>query len=406
MVRVLFVAPFALDTTMRFVRAAASLPDVELGIVTQEPFERLGADLKSRISGFERVDNAENLQHLRHAVRKLAHSMHGIDRVVGILEQLQVPLAELRQELGIEGLSVDAAHNFRDKARMKDRFGAAQIPCAKHRRCHSASEAMHFAEQVGFPVVAKPIAGAGARNTARLETVEQLGNWLRSFPPTPKAPLMLEEFVTGREFSFDSASIRGRHLLHSITEYFPTPLEVMENPWIQWCVLLRRELDRPEYAPIFEAGPRALDTLGMHTGLTHMEWFARPDGSIAISEVAARPPGAQFTSLLSYAYDFDFYRGWAELVSCDRFDVPKRRYSVGAAFLRGQGRGKVKKIHGIEEARRDLGDLVVEAKLPKTGQPGASSYEGEGYVILRGEDSTAIEQALARVVRTIRVELA
>ncbi len=264
---------------------------------------------------------------------------------------------------------------------------------------------MHFAHEVGFPLVAKPVAGAGARNTARLEDQAQLESWLRSYPPSEQQELMLEEFVTGREFSFDTVSIRGRHLLHSITEYFPTPLEVMENPWIQWCVLLRKDLDRPEYAPIFDAGPRALDALGMHTGITHMEWFSRPDASIAISEVAARPPGAQFTSLLSYAYDHDFYRGWAELVCCDRFEVPKRRYAVGAAFLRGQGRGRVQRIHGIEEARRELGDLVVEAKLPRSGQAGASSYEGEGYVILRDEDSAKVEAALARLIRTIRVEL-
>lgn len=405
MSRVLFVAPFALETTMRFVRAAAALPDVQLGLVTQEAYERLPADLRPQLAGFERVTNAENVPELHHAVRKLAHGMHGVDRLIGILEQLQVPLAVVRAELGIEGISVDAAQKFRDKALMKDSFRAAGVPCAAHRRCHEAADARAFASSAGFPLVAKPIAGAGSKNTARLEDAEQLDAWLRSYPPSGDAPLMLEEFVTGREFSFDTMTIRGRHALHSVTEYFPTPLEVMENPWIQWCVLLRREMDRPEYAPILDAGPRALDALGMHTGLTHMEWFRKPDGSIAISEVAARPPGAQFCSLLSYCYDTDFYRAWADAVSRDRFDVPARRFAVGAAFLRGQGRGKVRHVAGIEEAKRELGGLVVEARLPKVGQAQASSYEGEGFVILRHEDSQIVEEALARLVRTIRIEL-
>lgn len=405
MSRVLFVAPFALETTMRFVRAAAALPDVQLGIVTQEPYERLDAELRGRLAGFERVHSAENASQLRHAVRKLAHGMHGVDRLIGILEQLQVPLAEVRHELGIEGLSIDAAKNFRDKARMKDRFRAASIPCARHRRCATPADALAFAAETGFPLVAKPIAGAGARNTARLESNEQLRSWLRSYPPNESEPLMLEEFVTGREFSFDSVSIRGRHLMHSVSEYFPTPLEVMENPWIQWCVLLRRELDVPDYAPIFDAGPRALDALGMHTGLTHMEWFQKADGSIAISEIAARPPGAQFCSLLSYCYDFDFYRGWADLVCRDHFEQPERKWAVGAAFLRGQGRGSVKKVHGIQEAKSEFGDLVVEARVPRIGQAQASGYEGEGFVILRDRDSKVVEEALAKLVRTVRVEL-
>ena len=121
----------------------------------------------------------------------------------------------------------------------------------------------------------------------------------------------------------------------------------------------------------------------MDSGISHMEWFRRPDGTLAISEVAARPPGAQFTSLLSYAHDFDFYKGWSDLLVHGRFEVPERKYSCGAVYLRGQGDGRVQGLEGLQAAQEELGDLVVEARLPRRGQPKASSYEGEGFVILR-----------------------
>jgi len=145
--------------------------------------------------------------------------------------------------------------------------------------------------------------------------------------------------------------------------------------------------------------------LGMVTGMTHMEWFRRADGSIAISEVAARPPGAQFTSLMSYAYDKDMYHAWAELVCFNRFDVPERRYSAGAAYLRGQGTGRVAQVHGITQAKEELGDLIVEAKIPPAGQPKSSSYEGEGYVILKDPDTARVADGLRRVVKILQVEL-
>jgi hypothetical protein len=179
----------------------------------------------------------------------------------------------------------------------------------------------------------------------------------------------------------------------------------METPWVQWNVLLPREIDGPAYDDIRVAGDSALSALGIVTGLTHMEWFRREDGSIAISEVAARPPGAQFTSLLSYAHDHDFYRAWARLMASESFDVPERRYAVGAAYLRGQGEGRVRSVRGLEQARSELGALVVDARIPEVGQAKASSYEGEGYVILRHADTQVVEQALARAVELIRVEL-
>ena len=217
--------------------------------------------------------------------------------------------------------------------------------------------------------------------------------------------MLLEEFIVGEEYSFDSVTIDGRHVFHSIGKYSPTPLDVLQKPWIQWIVLPAAAHRRPEFARIRAAGPRALDVLGMRTGMTHMEWFRRKDGSIAISEVAARPPGAQFTTLMSYAHDKDMYKAWVELMVFDTFEAPERKYAAGAAYLRGQGQGRVRSIRGLEQAQKELGELVVEAKLPQLGTSPKEGYEGEGYVIVRHPDTEVVEKALKRMVELVRVEL-
>ena len=406
MPRVIFVAPFGLSTTLRFVRAVAGLPDVALAIVSQEALDKIPADVRQRLVAFDRIGDAQDSAELEASVKRLAAKLGGqVDRIIGVLEQLQVPIAKVRERLRIPGMDVAEAENFRDKSRMKDRLREHGVPCAAHRLCASSAEALAFADEVGFPIVVKPQAGAGAKNTLRVHDREQLQGILRSWPLAAGQEALLEQFLTGREHSFDTVSLGGRHLLHSITRYFPTPLEVLENPWIQWCVVLPRRIDTPEYEDIVRVGKEALDVLGMHTGITHMEWFRLPDGGLAISEVAARPPGAQFTSLLSWAHQHDFYQSWARLVCCDEFDVPERSWAVGAAFLRGQGAGRVAKIHGIDTLRSELGDVLAEVKLPQIGQPQASSYEGEGYVIVRAQEDAEVEAALGKVVRSVKIEL-
>jgi hypothetical protein len=124
-----------------------------------------------------------------------------------------------------------------------------------------------------------------------------------------------------------------------------------------------------------------------------------------VSEVGARPPGAQISSMLGYVHDVDFYRVWTELVILDRFDPPERKYAAGTAYLRGQGRGRVRAVHGVEELHRQIGHLVVEARLPEPGQPASSSYEGEGYVIVRHPETEVVRDALRRIIEGIRVEL-
>jgi biotin carboxylase len=402
---VVFVVPFFMEATLRFVSGTARLPDIRLGLVSQDPLERLPEDLRSRIAAHWRVDNALDAQQIAAAVAGLTRQIGPPERLIGSLEQLQVPLAQVRAQLGLPGLSVQAAENFRDKSTMKSVFEHAGLPCARHRLAAGSAAAVDFVRRVGFPVVVKPPAGAGAINTFRLDNAAQLQEYLARHPPDPARPTLFEEFLQGEEHSFDSVCIDGRLVWYSISRYLPAPLTVLENPWIQWCVLLPREVDGPEYADIRAVAHPALQALGLGTGMTHLEWFRRPGGDLAISEVAARPPGAQFTSLISYACDCDFYRAWPRLMVHDEFTSPRRNYAAGAAYLRGMGQGRIRAVHGLTQAQRELGGLVVEARLPQVGQAQPAGYEGAGYLIVRHPETRLVEQALRRAVELIRVEL-
>ncbi|MCU0867494.1 MAG: ATP-grasp domain-containing protein [Planctomycetes bacterium] len=410
MVHVLFAIPFAAENTQRFARAAASLPGVRLSVVSQDPPERFPDDFRALLAGFRQVPDAMQPADLKAGVQALATELGPVDRLLGILEPLQEPLAVVREQLRIRGMDAPTARNFRDKARMKDLFAAHAIPCARHQLVASVEQGLRFAEQVGFPLVGKPPAGAGAKSTARCDTAPELRTFLAQHRPAPGREVLLEEFVLGREFSFDSVTLHGQHVFHNICCYYPTPLEVMDNPWIQWSVVLPRELGGGEYHDIHRIGPRALSTLGMWTGMSHLEWFRRRDGSIAIGEVAARPPGAQFMSLMSYVTDVDLYRAFAQLMVFETFAPPTRKFAAGAAYLRGQG-GKgaasevVRAVHGLDAIRQQLGDLIVESRLPTLGKAPSQSYEGDGYLIVRHPDTAVVTQAVQQIVRTVRVEV-
>lgn len=406
MVNVIFVAPFLMPTTIRFVAEVASTEGARVALVSQDPVEKLPAEVRASLGAHVRVANALDPEEIGRVVAEARERVGEVHRLVGALEDLQEPLAMVRERFGIPGMNVEAARNFRDKSRMKTVLARAGLPCARHALARTADEMRAAITDLGFPVVVKPPEGSGARNTFRVGSASELEDVLRAVPPTAAAPTLIEEFMTGEEHSFDAVSIDGRPIWWSVSRYHPSALEVMRERWIQWCVVLPREIDGPEFEPIREAGTASLRALGVGTALTHMEWFRRPDGSVAISEVAARPPGAQFTTLMSYAHDLDFYRAWARLMIHGTFDPPERRYAVGIVFLRGQGAGeRVTAIHGVDDAARQVGELVVEAKLPREGQPGSRHYEGDGYVIVRHPETEVVEKALGRILSTVRVEL-
>ena len=220
-------------------------------------------------------------------------------------------------------------------------------------------------------------------------------------------PVLAEEFLQGKEGSFDTITIGGSIEAYSISHYVPTPLEVLENPWIQWCCVLPRGIDGAEYADVKKVGVRAIEVLGLRHGFTHMEWFRRTDGSVAIGEIAQRPPGANITRMIGLANDIDPYFAWARSVIDDTFDGPwSRRHAVGCAFLRGMGRGRVARIVGADEANARVRRYVEEAKLPVVGAPKSDSYEGDGYAIVRDPSTEVVMAALKTIIETVRVEYA
>ena len=336
---VIFVSPYFTDFNVRAIEATAVLTDVRVGVISQEPLEALPAQARGRIAAHQRVDDALNSEQLLGTARTLASEQGTIFRIFAGNEQLQVPVAEVRERLGIEGMSVSVARNFRDKARMKDVLHEAGLPCARHRLAGDAAAALAFAAEIGYPLVLKPPAGAASQATYRADGPDTLRLALDTMQANAANPVLLEEFITGDEHSFDTFSLEGRPVFHSLTRYLPQPLDVVRNPWIQWRVVLPREIDDARYDDIRQAAFRALDALGMTTGISHLEWFRRGDGSIAISEVAARPPGAQIMTLISRANDFDALAAWCRLMVCGEFDMPDAQVCRGRSVPARPGAG-------------------------------------------------------------------
>jgi biotin carboxylase len=398
---IVFVAPFPLDTTMRFARAAAALGDVRfLGIMQEAP---KGDDAGMFVDLVTVRDGLDTRQLIEAA--QLLERRHGpIHRVLGILEALQVQLGEVRAALGVAGTRPDTADLFRDKARMKDELRKHGLPCARHRLLRSVADGEAFVREVGMPIVLKPPAGMGCKATWRVKSVDELRGALAAIHASPENPALAEEMLVGREFSFETITVGGQVRFQSGSRYYPTPLEVMETPWIQWVCVLPRDISGSEWTDARELGVRAVQALGLETGFTHMEWFRRDDGSLAIGEIAARPPGANIVRMNSFAHDVDMYRAWARAVVDDAFDGPyERKYAVGCAFLRGVGRGRVLRVTGVDRAQELVGRNVVEARLPQPGAPRSDSYEGDGHVIVRHPDTDVVTAAMKTIIESIQV---
>jgi formate-dependent phosphoribosylglycinamide formyltransferase (GAR transformylase) len=398
---VVFVAPFPTETTMRFVRAVANLDDVRLLGVCHASPKGKGA---RAFDDVVRVSDALSGKDMIDAIDLLQRRHGKIDRIVGILEMIMVQLAQARTHFGIKGTRPEVAELFRDKSLMKAKLTEAGLPVAKNRLIRSVSDAESFANDVGFPLVLKPPAGMGAKATYRIDSHDALRGALGGMGVSAGNPVLAEEFLKGREFSFETITLGGKPRTYSISHYLPTCLEVLENDWMQWVCLLPREIEGPEYDGARKLGIGCIEALGLDDGATHMEWFQRTDGSMAIGEIAQRPPGANITPMIGHVHGIDPHRAWARAVVDGELDAPwERKAAAASVFLRGMGRGRVSNVTGLHECHEAVGKWIVEADIPTVGAPKKDGYEGDGYIVVRHPSTDAVKDMVQTILATVKV---
>jgi ATP-grasp domain-containing protein len=311
-----------------------------------------------------------------------------IDRVVTNWEVLVVLAARLRERWGVPGMSVDAVEGFRDKQLMKERVSAAGLRVAKSERVRTVREAREAAERIGYPLVLKPIAGAGSTDTHRVDGPGDFERALARMGAVREASC--EEYVAGAEFTFDTVCVGGRPAFENIASYLPKPLEAKLHEWVSPVVITVRDMTQPRFAPALDLGRRVLSALGMGDGFTHMEWFMTPTGEAVFGEIGCRPGGACLVDQMNYTIDADLFREWARVVCWHSFEAgTERRYNVGVVFKRAKGQGRITSIAGLNEFMRRYGQWVVEDKLLRPGTPRRNWQQtliSDGYLIMRHPD--------------------
>jgi biotin carboxylase len=384
--RVVFLSPSYPTDMVGFTRGLAEV-GVEVYGVGDTPRESLPHAVKPYLHDYLAVPRILDEADVMNRVSGWLHGRH-IDRVLTNWEPLVMLAARLRERWGLPGMSVETVRGFRDKQIMKDRLRAAGLRVPRSRRVHTAAEARAAAEEIGFPLILKPISGAGCSDTYKVASGAELDAALVRLGGLSEASC--EEYIEGEELTFDTVCMRGEPVMENVALYLPKPLEASSVEWISPIAITIRDLSQPRLAGGIALGRAALDALGMQDGFTHMEWYLTPSGEAVFGEIACRPGGAVLVDLMNYTCDADLFREWARAVCWGYFEAStERKYNAGVVFKRAQGWGHVTRIDGLYEFMRAFGPWVVEERLARPGTPRKDwrqSQRADGHVIVRHPD--------------------
>jgi biotin carboxylase len=360
-----------------------------------QPADALPAPARDALAHYVQVGSLAAGDAVAATVRELARQVR-IEQVECLWEPYMLLAARLREELALPGLTVAQTEPFRDKELMKQLLDAAGLRTPWHVAARSVSDVWNAAERVGFPLIVKPLDGAGSADTYRAGSSAELDAILPMVRHLPQ--VSVEEFVDAEEFTYDTICADGRVLFENICQYHPRPLLTKMHEWISPITMALRDLDAPGLQGGRELGAAVLRVLGFRDGFTHMEWYRKADGEVVFGEIGARPPGARTVDVMNYATDTDLFSAWAQAVTQGRISAPvERRYNAASIFKRASGAGRITHYEGLDHLLAEYGEHVAAIELLAVGAPRRdwrATTIADGMVIVRHPDlAPALEMA-------------
>jgi hypothetical protein len=283
--------------------------------VADAPHAEIGAELQRALGEYFRVDDPHDYDQMLRAIGFLTWRHGRIDRIESHNEYWLELEAALRTDFNVYGPHRHDILEVKRKSLMKGVFRAAGVGVARGRVASSVEDACALADELGFPLVAKPDIGVGAAGAARLADRAAL---LAFFENKPPVDYLLEEFVEGSLVSFDGLTGRDGEIVFCTSHVFHQGiLETVQGNDDMYYFSVR-DLD-----PDLEAAGRAaVAAFGLRERFFHIEFFRRKvDDRLIALEINMRPPGGLTTDMFNYANAFDIYHEYANVVVNGRFEA-------------------------------------------------------------------------------------
>ena len=347
------------------------------------------------------------------AVTEVAHR-HGVDGALTVSADRAVPIvAAVTERLGLPSIGTEVAQRMRNKIVMRRAFAEEGVPQPPFAAVRSLKEGRRALETVGVPAVLKPADSGGQRGVFRIDSEDDLDAHLHAaLAESAEQECILEGFIDGTEMNGIVIAREGKAEVVTLSARLRPVGVGFGVGWIHLypASVFGDQLDLSEHVVT-----RAVEVLGLRDGIAFPQLIARPDGSVAVVEVAARIPGGQMADLVRHATGVDLVDVALRFALGDAVpdEVAKPRFSQPLAirFLTAEPgplpTGRVTRIGSLEPVLSAEGVVQADTYLQvgETIRPVRLDGDRRGYVIAVADSNVAALDRAEAAARLLVVEV-
>lgn len=362
------------------------------------------------VTAFYQVDTYDRATALA-AARDVAgrYDIAGVPSFTEVDVQL---VAAIATELGLPGMTTDAALKARNKYHMKQGLQDMRDVLPTYHRVRNLTELRTAVRDIGLPAVIKPTGASGSKGIFELRddddleaAVEQLEKIARpQFDAVFQqfgAEFIVEEYLEGEELSVEGLIAGGEPHVVMVTDKLtsaPYHLELQH--------VMPSALPSDVLAEVQATTVQIVSALGFDNCAFHLEAKWGPRGMKFI-EVAARPAGDYIVShLVPLSCGIDYFANVVRIAVGAPLELePDRDLHAGLRFVLADRSGRFEGLGGIEDVCADPGypylflehPVGTEVTLP----PASFGLQRVAAVCARHVDRAGLDALLSDVDRLV-----
>jgi biotin carboxylase len=319
------------------------------------------------------------------------------------------PAGRINDMFGLGGTGYEVTRRIRDKWAMRRHLAALDPAAVGAAPLAERADLDAFGTRYGYPFIVKPIDATASIGVFRVDgpaDFDRVWDNVESLRGTRTDRIsnmyvlqdfLMEEYIDGPEFSVESFSFAGRHVVVTVTEKFTD-----DGHFAELGHAVPARISAAAWDQVRACLSRFLDLMGFRDGVCHTEIRLSSRGARVI-EGHNRWGGDAIPDLVKAAYGIDLGElavGWPFGLVDELPDRPVAHAGASTRFLVGEP-GLVESIDGVDEARGRDGVLAVRisAKPGDTVRPVRDNWDRLGLVAVTGADAEAAIQRGADLVR-------
>ncbi|RNC97246.1 ATP-grasp domain-containing protein [Lysinibacillus halotolerans] len=260
------------------------------------------------------------------------HEKYNFKYIIATSESDIERAAQLREYLNIDGQNVESAIAFRNKVVMKDILLKAGIRVPKYKKVENPLDLVGFVKENGYPIILKPINGAGAEETFLIQNENSLEDALKN---TGFREFEVEEFIEGDVYHIDGIWDGNDFLFVVASKYINSLINFRDDSIIGSFILPEGNLSEQliRYTKEVLIALPTNSTIGFHC-----ELFLTPKKEIVLCEIASRVGGAKVVKMIESMYGFNLQEKTLHSQINKYFDIQKtiknkRNYEIVGFLL-------------------------------------------------------------------------